>query len=404
MSKLLVHSVAGRLRVVVVLLALATVSLFGGVTATSASASAGTSELDTGEMLISGQQLHDDVGTYRLVMQGDGNLVEYQGSVVEWASRTAGHPGAHLIVQGDGNVVLYSVQQKALWSTRTAGAGSVVALVMQDDGNVVLYRPGRAIWKTGLPMLQVAPPRQFLAPSTLTAGQSAQGSADTLAAPSNRFTLDLNGGLLQIEEHAFVADPNPNLREHVMAIWAPPLVNYSSVNGTLVMQRDGNLVMYNGAGRASWSTRTSGSGNHATLQDDGNLVIYSAAGHALWASGSKRAMMTPGDVLAVGTSLASRDQMDQQLTMLSMQTDGNLVLYHAGKPQWSTRTFAAGSHLALQADGNLVVYAPNGRAMWSSHTANAGPAVVLEVIGSELTLDKGMGYVFLADSHSAQRG
>jgi hypothetical protein len=59
---------------------------------------------------------------------------------------------------------------------------------------------------------------------------------------------------------------------------------------------------------------------------------------------------------------------------LSMQTDGNLVLY-AGSSSGSNVVLSntannPGASLVVQADGNVVVYAPNGTALWSSGTNN----------------------------------
>ncbi|MGW8955860.1 hypothetical protein [Streptomyces sp. NPDC055709] len=61
----------------------------------------------------------------------------------------------------------------------------------------------------------------------------------------------------------------------------------------LVMQGDGNLVMYRlRDGRAIWSTHTpSNPGAYAIMQNDGNLVIYTSTGGpgkggALWATGT----------------------------------------------------------------------------------------------------------------------
>jgi hypothetical protein len=57
---------------------------------------------------------------------------------------------------------------------------------------------------------------------------------------------------------------------------------------------------------------------------------------------------------------------------LTMQTDGNLVLYAPGHVAiWSTGTSNAGNGtiLAEQTDGNLVVIAPGNRAVWASGTS-----------------------------------
>ena len=54
----------------------------------------------------------------------------------------------------------------------------------------------------------------------------------------------------------------------------------------LVMQHDGNLVVYE-RHTPKWASGTSGHpGAHLVLQADRNLVIYSATGRALWSSGT----------------------------------------------------------------------------------------------------------------------
>lgn len=87
----------------------------------------------------------------------------------------------------------------------------------------------------------------------------------------------------------------------------------------LVMQADGNLVLYAPGPAALWHTRTAGRpGATAVLQADGNLVLRSRAGAVLWHT---RTWGHPGARLAV-------------------QDDGNLVLRAAtGRVVW-----AAGSH------------------------------------------------------------
>lgn len=53
----------------------------------------------------------------------------------------------------------------------------------------------------------------------------------------------------------------------------------------LVMQEDGNLVVYTPQGVPIFATGTNGNpGAYLALQSDGNLVVYSGAGQALWAS------------------------------------------------------------------------------------------------------------------------
>ena len=106
---------------------------------------AGTNVLNRGGVLRAGQYIRSNVGNHVLVMQGDGNLVQYQAGVVLWASYTGGSSGAWAVLQGDGNFVIYSSAGVALWSTGTWGTAAD-ALVMQDDGNIVLYGPGGQVF------------------------------------------------------------------------------------------------------------------------------------------------------------------------------------------------------------------------------------------------------------------
>jgi hypothetical protein len=90
----------------------------------------------------------------------------------------------------------------------------------------------------------------------------------------------------------------------------------------LVMQSDGNLVLYrNSDNKALWASNTANKPvNRVVMQNDGNLVCYDAGGRAYWATG----------------------------------TDGH-----------------PGARLALQTDGNLVVYSTNNNPLWASNTATS---------------------------------
>ena len=161
------------------------------------------------------------------VMQSDGNLVIRRGAQVLWSSGTGGNPGARLVVQGDGNLVIYSRDGRPLWWTwdgASLPAGRVmpvglqlvspdrsVRLVPQSDGNLVLYGPRGALWHT-----------------------HTRGS-----------------------------------------------------NVRLVMQTDGNLVLYNGTGTPLWSTGQKAGATRLVVQSDGNLVMY-AGNRPLWWTGTTR--------------------------------------------------------------------------------------------------------------------
>ncbi len=111
------------------------------------------------QAIYKGQTLSSDDGRYRLVMQGDGNLVYYRTS--DWSARwwTSTHAnGGHLaVMQGDGNFVVYDAAWRAVWQTRTNGhPGAFIAA--QDDGNLVVYQNGQALWDIGAD-IQVEDPK-----------------------------------------------------------------------------------------------------------------------------------------------------------------------------------------------------------------------------------------------------
>ncbi|MBB5121352.1 lectin [Streptomyces eurocidicus] len=103
-------------------------------------------------------------------------------------------------------------------------------------------------------------------------------------------------------------------------LYAPFALNHnesvSSNTATLVMQSDGNLVVYDEFGRARWASRTVGQGWTAQFQTDGNFVVYTRNGRAVWDS---KTAGHPGSRLAV-------------------QDDGNVVIYDGSQAIWSTGT------------------------------------------------------------------
>ena len=84
-----------------------------------------------------------------------------------------------------------------------------------------------------------------------------------------------------------------------------------------------------------------------TLQADGNLVLY-RNGVAVWYSGTN----------------------GRPATGVEMQSDGNLVITFVYGDKWSTSTAGStSSTLKLQSDGNLVIYNVDNRAIWNSVTS-----------------------------------
>lgn len=84
------------------------------------------------------------------------------------------------------------------------------------------------------------------------------------------------------------------------------------------------------------------------MQADGNLVLYTLNINPLWASNTN----------------------GKPVVKAVMQGDGNFVLYDTSNhAYWATNTNNhPGAYLIMQDDGNLVVYGPDNKPLWASNT------------------------------------
>lgn len=113
--------------------------------------------MNAGDYLHQGDFLVSPNGNFFLLLQSDGNLVEYthyQGNAdsIVWLSGTAGKATqCFAAMQGDGNFVLYKGtpdrNEGPLWSAATNSGTNFLQL--QDDGNLVVYKKGGgAVWSS----------------------------------------------------------------------------------------------------------------------------------------------------------------------------------------------------------------------------------------------------------------
>ncbi len=87
-------------------------------------------------------------GNYKLIYQGDGNLVLYnKANAPIWATMTNGKVSTKLSFQVDGNIVMFN-GSAVVWAPNCHDKGGA-KLVLQDDGNLVVYTNNNApIWAT----------------------------------------------------------------------------------------------------------------------------------------------------------------------------------------------------------------------------------------------------------------
>ncbi len=323
----------------------------------------------TSDTLPAGGTLHvydylvSSGGQYTLVMQSDGNLVEYFGSEALWSSGTSG-TGNYAIMQTDGNLVVYGSSGTVLWASNTGGhSPGSYALVIQWDANVVVYGPSGPVWASS-----TAQPGVLPANGTLLAGW-------LLTSPGGQYTLDMqsDGNLVEY----FDGD----------ALWSSGTGGNSGDHA--VLQSDGNLVILSKSGTVLWS---SGTGAHPAaafslaLQADANLVIYGPSG-AVWASSTQ-----PPDSLAAGQNLGAGWTLrspDGRFVLVMQQTDGNLVIYGPNGAAWASNTSGSGNYLAMQTDGNLVIYQPGGHPVWAANTGGSGNTLVMQSDGNLVVYQPG---------------
>jgi hypothetical protein len=160
----------------------------------------------------------------------------------------------------------------------------------------------------------------------------------------------------------------------------------------LVMQADGNLVLYRANGTPVWWNGAGGRGaSTAVLQDDGNFVTYiNSSGAPSWFTGTgghPSPIYFGSDRLESGQTLTAGQYIKAQdgRSAITLESNGNLALYAGGfRVLWTSGTFGSGSSkLAMQSDGNLVLYRANGSpAWWSGTGGNNNSKAILQTDGN----------------------
>jgi len=224
-------------------------------------------KLSKGETLRQGDYLLSGNVRFKLFFENDGNLsIHYKNKRI-WSAGTAGKGGNRLVMQGDGNLVMYKSGGRAVWNSGTQRTSSD-RFVMQTDGNFVGYAGNRSTWAS-----HTSGHKSFS-----YFGSGALKTGETL----------VKGKYLRSSDRRYA----------------------------LLMQFNGDLVLYGAGHKVLWNTGTAGKGSDR----------------------------------------------------LVMQGDGNLVLYSGGSPKWASYTVGRGERAVLQSDGNFVIYS-GGAASWASHTA-----------------------------------
>lgn len=240
--------------------------------------------------------------------------------------------------------------RRLVWRSRalhvTWGTGGTTA------GATGPIAPGQTVSGSGGPVISTGdgPPKPVAPASTLSPGQTLQPGSFLVSA-DGRYELIMQ------------ADGNLVLYQGSTPLWSSGTAGDDGA--ALTMQTDGNLVIYQN-GVMKWNSQTAGfPGASLQVQNDSNLVMY-ADGHPIWDRdrGWFGDELDQGWTLEPGAFLLSPDGQYK----LIMQADGNLVQYQNGKAIWSSGTAGdPGASLTMQTDGNLVID-QNGVVKWNSQT------------------------------------
>lgn len=225
--------------------------------------------LEHGQTLLQGQSLLSRDNRYRLALRPDGNLVYTGPAGILWTSKTSGHPDAHHIsMEQSGSLAIYTADRQLIWTTNTSQwATQWTRIKVQNDGNAVIYSNQNAIWASHTCDGKL--------PESIEHGQSLY-PGEMLVSRNNKYRLVLQ------------EDRNLVIRSPYKVIWTSKTAGQMDIM-YVIMQMDGNLVMYNDIKRAAWASQTSRSKQTKTrlhMRNDGDLAIFFDE-QIIWRSGSR---------------------------------------------------------------------------------------------------------------------
>jgi len=324
--------------------------------------------MSDGSKLLPGQYLLSPDGQTSLNLMGNGDLVEYQNYLPVWSNNINISNVGYLILQTDGNLVEYNTSGVAVWNANTAG-NSGDSLSLLTNGDIVLNSAsGSTLWSTNT--ISTTNHLDMANTELPVGGMMYPGEYIQTANEQYRLQLQYDGNLV---EYNSAWQP----------IWA------SNTNGqnvsALIMQTDGNLVLYNSAWQPIWASNTPGLFSNVGvsglfLKSTGTPTIcdnYMSC--AMWSNNGFNSYLFEGQSIS-----SSNGQYK-----LVLQYDGNLVEYNSsGQALWDSNTHDLPvAFLVLQSHGNLVLYSTSMQPLWSSNTPNSNADTLIIHGNGNITLD-----------------
>jgi hypothetical protein len=164
-----------------------------------------------------------------------------------------------------------------------------------------------------------------------------------------------------------------------------------ATNGGVQMILDGagQIWAKSGVGNGGWlqesppgENRISAGGSGLQMLLDGGGQVWAETPQAVYAN-----TLHAGQALQAGEQLISPDGQYQAI----MQPNGDFV-FSGPAGSWDTGTDGnPGANLSMQADGNLVIYSASGQVLWSTETEASANDSLAVANGGALTLSDGSG-------------
>jgi hypothetical protein len=180
--------------------------------------------------------------------QGDGNLVVYdKNNKPLWNSQTNGKTPNKLVFQGDGNLVLYGANNDVHWAAYCHNKGGK-SLRLNNAGSLTVSTDKNYIWSTGAEVSSII-------------NQNTDNTAESGALPSST------------NRKAWMVNPYKST-----VLLASPNKKYK-----LILERNGDLIMYNENKDVVWHSNTIGRKVYR-VDFNSNLMLLASDGNPIWST------------------------------------------------------------------------------------------------------------------------
>ena len=299
-------------------------------------------ELTSRQRLVQCQMLSD--GKNKLIMQSDGNLVLYDGSGnTKWQS---GKPSSYypkntpyywLVYESNNNLVVYDIANdyNVIWQSHTNEL-NLNKFILSNDCTLKLLDNNNVVW------MQPPPPNGYIFPygNKMTPGQRLFAGQYILNGTS-KLIMQQDGNLVLYNNDVISWQSNT-----INTLNSPYKLPYF-----FIYHSQGNLIIYDTNNVAVWESHTSGvPSDSLTLTNNGYLKLTKSNNTVIqWIKPDCTGPNNPNYTFQ-SKSLSKGDELHQcqgiqtNNNKLVMQSDGNIVLYDAGGNNIWTNTVNTGTY------------------------------------------------------------